>query len=242
MITRATILAAALLLPGAASAADPSLEATVAAYRQRVTLLQDQDAIENLQGLYGYYFDKALWDRVAGLFAADATFEHGQGGVYVGRGHIRRALDLFGPAGPQPGRLNNYLQLQPVIHVAPDGRTAKARWRAILQTSAPNANGEWGEGTYENSYVKEGGRWRIKSLHFYVTALADYDLGFGKGPIPMAGPSTLLPPDRPPTEIYRALPGAYVPPFHYVHPVTGAPIDTSVPPPDSVLGRTGKKP
>jgi hypothetical protein len=241
LIARA-ILAAALLLPGTAPAADPSPEATVAAYRQRVTLLQDQDAIENLQGLYGYYFDKALWDRVAGLFAADATFEHGQSGVYVGRGHIRRALDLFGPAGPQPKRLNNYLQLQPVIHVAPDGRTARARWRAILQTSAPDANGEWGEGTYENSYVKEGGRWRIKSLHFYVTALADYDLGFGKGPIPMAGPSTILPPDRPPTEIYRALPGAYVPPFHYAHPVTGALIDTSVPPPDSVLGRTGKKP
>lgn len=242
MIARAASLAALLLTPTAVSAAEPSQMAIVAAYRHRVLLLQDQDAVENLQGLYGYYFDKGLWDRVAGLFAANATFEHGQGGVYVGRARVRRALNLFGPNGPEAGRLNNYLQLQPVIHVAADGRTAKARWRAILQLSRPNANGQWGEGTYENRYVKEGGRWKIASLHFYVTALADYDLGFGKGPIPMDGPSAVLPPDRPPTEIYRSLPGAYIPPFHYVHPVTGKPIDTSVPPPDSLLGRTGKQP
>jgi len=205
-------------------------------YESQAERLRDHDEIENLQGIYGYYFDKSLWDEVAKLFSKNGTFEYGQRGVYVGRQHIARALRLFGPEGPRQGQLNNYMQLQPVITVAADGRSAKARWRSIVQLSRPNQSGQWGEGTYENEYVLEDGIWKISRLHFYVTAFADYDLMWNKGPIPMQGPSAVLPPDRPPTEIYRSLPGVYLPPFHYVHPVTGKPIDPREPA-DSVLGR-----
>jgi hypothetical protein len=212
------------------------LTGPLASYEHRARLLRNHDEIENLQGIYGYYFDKSQWDEVAKLFSRNASFEDGQRGVYIGRDHIRKALQLFGPEGPRQGQLNNYMQLQPVIHVADDGMTAKARWRAVIQLATPNANGEWGEGTYENEYVKEDGLWKISKLHFYVTAMADYDLMWNKGSIPMPTQSALLPPDRPPTEIYRSLPGVYIPPFHYNHPVTGAPIDAH-PPADSVLDR-----
>jgi hypothetical protein len=238
MIGAKTILALALagiVLPVQAQA-PANVQATIAQYRHRVELLKDQDAIENLQAAYGYYFDKALWGEVADLFTASGTFEYGQRGVYVGKAHIRRALTLFGPEGPEAGRLNNHMQLQAIITVAPDGRTAKARWRGMIQKARPNANGEWGEGTYENEYVKEGGVWKISRLHFYVTGLTDYDLGWTKSAIPMEGPSAVLPPDRPPTEIYRSYPGVYIPPFDYVHPVTGKPIPVQEPA-DSVLGR-----
>ena len=208
----------------------------LAAYKQRVALLEDQDAIENLQATYGYYFDKGLWGEVASLFTASGTFEYGQRGVYVGPAHIRRALLLLGPEGQQPGWLNEHMQLQPIITVAPDGRSAKARWRGMVQIARPNQNGQWGEGTYENDYVKEGGVWKIAKLHFYVTGFTDYDLGWTKSAIPAEGPSAILPPDRPPTEIYRSYPGVYIPPFDYVHPVTGKPIPVT-PPADSVLGR-----
>jgi hypothetical protein len=217
-------------------AAGGGLDGTLATYEHRVRLLRDHDEIENLQGIYGYYFDKSLWDDVAKLFSLDATFEDGQRGVYVGRDHIRKALRLFGAEGPRQGQLNNYMQLQPVIHVSEDGKSAKARWRTVIQLAAPNANGQWGEGTYENEYVKEGGVWKISKLHLYLTALADYDLMWNKGPIPVPTASAVVPPDRAPTEIYRSLPGVYLPPFHYVHPVTGQPID-SHPPADSLLGR-----
>jgi hypothetical protein len=205
-------------------------------YEHRVQLLRDHDDIENLQGIYGYYFDKSLWDDVAKLFSRNATFEDGQRGVYVGREHIRKALQLFGLQGPRQGQLNNYMQLQPVIHVAQDGKTAKARWRSVIQLAQPNTDGQWGEGTYENEYVKEDGAWKISKLHFYVTALTDYSLMWNKGPIPMPVASAVLPPDRPPTEIYRSLPGVYLPPFHFAHPVTGQPIDAHTPA-DTVLGR-----
>jgi hypothetical protein len=214
------------------AASDPRL----APYVQRVQLLKDHDAIENLQAAYGYYVDKSLWKDVADLFAPDGTFEYGQLGVYRSPAHIRRALLLFGKEGPEPGKLNNYMQLQSVIHVAPDGHTAKARWRGMVQLSREGQNGQWGEGVYENDYVKDGGVWKIARLHFYVTGFTDYDLGWGKSAIPMQGQSALYPPDAPPTEVYRSYPGAYIPPFDYLHPVTGKPIDIPEPP-DSVLGR-----
>lgn len=221
-------------LPGGMTVA--ALEARLAAYRQRVELLKDHDRIENLQAAYGYYFDKSLWGEVADLFADQGTFEYGQRGVYAGKAHIRKALLLYGAEGPERGKLNNYMQLQGVIHVAPDGRSAKARWRGMVQLGRPNEAGQWGEGVYENEYVKENGVWKIGKLHFYVTGFTDYDLGWTKGPVPIEGPSAVVPPDRPPTEIYRSYPGVYIPPFDYPHPVTGKPIETPEPA-DSVLRR-----
>jgi hypothetical protein len=237
MSRRLMLLAAlAVVAPTAASAQD-TVEARVASLRQRVSLLKDQDAVENLQAAFGFYFDKGLWGEVADLFAATGSFEYGQRGVYVGKEHIRRSLLLFGAEGPQPGTLNNHMQLQAVIDVAPDGRTAKGRFRGLVMLSRAGGSGQWGEGVYENDYVKEGGVWKIAKLHFYVTTFLDYDRGPQKGPIPLEGPSALYPPDKPPSEVYRAFPGVHVPPFHYPHPVTGKPIDFGGQPADPVLGR-----
>jgi hypothetical protein len=219
-------LAAALPLP---ALAQQSPEQRLAAYRERVERLEDEDAIEALQATYGYYFDKGLWSDVADLFATDGTFEYGQRGVYVGKDHVRRALLLFGREGLGQGYLNNHMQLQSIITVAPDGRTATARWQGMVMLSEPGANGVWGVGQYENAYVKERGVWKISKLHFYVQAEADYDLGFSRGPLRMEGPSALFPPDRPPTEVYRAFPSGYTPPFSFVHPVTGQPLPVEQP-------------
>jgi hypothetical protein len=225
---RLVVLACALAL-NAPAFAQPTPQARLATYRERVERLEDADAIENLQASWGYYFDKGLWDDAVDLFAADGTFEYGQRGVYVGREHIRRALLLFGPKGLGTGRLNNHMQLQPVITVAPDGKTATARWQGMVMLSEPGANGVWGVGLYENAYAKVRGVWQIAKLHFYVTAMADYDGGFSKSPLRMEGQSALYPPDRPPSENYRAFPSAYVPQFSYVHPVTGKPIVVAEP-------------
>jgi hypothetical protein len=220
-------------------AADRALNASdprIAAFAGRVALLKDHDAIENLQAAYGYYVDKSMWKDVADLFAPEGTFEYGQMGVYRGPAHIRKALLLLGKEGPEPGKLNNYMQLQSVIHVAPDGRTAKARWRGMVQLGRAGESGQWGEGVYENDYVKQGGVWKLARLHFYPTGFTDYDLGWTKSAIPMQGPSAAIPPDAPATEVFRSYPGVYIPPFDYPHPVTGQPI--AIPEPaDSVLGR-----
>lgn len=220
--------------PAIAQSATP--EERLAQFRHRVERLEDHDAIELLQASYGYYFDKGLWGEVANLFSRNGRFEYGQRGVYIGRERIERALLLFGPERLAPGYLNNHMQLQAVITVADDGRSATARWQGMVMLSQPGANGQWGVGIYENEYVKEGGIWKIASLHFYLVGMTDYDLGWTRSALPMEGPSALFPPDEPPSVVYRAFPSNYVPPFSYPHPVTGLPIEL-VQPADDIAGR-----
>lgn len=227
----------AVLSAPAPTLAQQSAEARLAAYAERVERLEDVDQIENLQAYFGYFFDKGLWDEAADTFAADSSFEYGQRGVYIGKDRIRRALLLFGPEGLANGYLNNHMMLQPIITVAPDGRTATGRWQGMVQLAEPSANGVWGVGIYENEYVKERGVWKIAKLHFYVTALGEYDAGFMRGAQMMEGPSALFPPDKPPSEVYRSFPAAYIPPFSFDHPVTGRPLDDLPQPPDDVVGR-----
>lgn len=228
---------AALLALPTAALAQGDVSAQLTAAKHRVQLLEDQDAIENLQGMFGYYFDKGLWDQAADLFTAKGSFEYGQRGVYIGTARIRQSMLLLGPQGLAKGYLNNHMMLQPIVVVAPDGRTATGRWQGMVQLAQPGANGIWGVGLYENTYVKEGGVWKISKLHFYVTGLTDYDKGWMKAAYPMEGQSALFPPDSPPSEVYRSYPNAYIPPFSFRHPVTGQSLKDIKQPADNVVGR-----
>ena len=189
----------------------------------RAELLRDAQDVENLQRIYGYYLDRAKWDQLADLFADDGTIEMGQRGVYVGKRRIREFLNLLGPEGLTYGWMNDHIQLQPVVHVSADGRTARMRSRELAMTGHYQQSGKWSEGTYEDTFVNQGGVWKIKSLHFYPTFISDYDKGWAKDAEPAPGESTTLPPDRPPTEVYAIYPKAFVPPFDYRNPVTGEP-------------------
>src|SRR5256885_1556612 len=70
--------------------AQQSVEARLTTYRERVARLEDQDAVENLQATFGFYFDKGLWNDAADLFARNGTFEYGQSGLYIGQDRVRR--------------------------------------------------------------------------------------------------------------------------------------------------------
>jgi hypothetical protein len=182
-------------------------------------------AIENLQAMYGYYIDKGQWKQAAALFSKDGNYEFGQSGVYIGNTSIERGLSLMGSPGLEQGQLNNYVMVQPIIHIADDNRTAKARWRSDVLLSRAGT-GKWGGGVYENEYVNDNGTWKFSKLHYYVTFWGDYDAGWGgQGgkPIPMDQPSTTIPPDKPPTVVYQSLPKLQVVPYHYVNPVTKKP-------------------
>jgi acetyl esterase/lipase len=201
----------------------PNAARAAAELLHRAMRLRDAQQIENLQRIYGYYLDRAMWDQLADLFAADGTIEMGQRGVYVGKHRIRAFLDLLGHHGLTYGWLNDHIQLQPVVDVAPDGKTARLRSRELDMTGVYGKWGKWSEGTYENTFVKQGGVWRFQSLHYYPTFITDYDKGWAKDAEPVPQASSTLPPDRPPSEIYAIYPKAFVPPFHYRNPVTREP-------------------
>jgi hypothetical protein len=128
----------------------------------------------------------------------------------------------MGPQGLEEGQLNNYVMVQPIIHISDDNRTAKARWRSDVEL-ARGGKGRWGGGVYENEYVNDHGTWKFSKLHYYVTFWGDYEEGWVKKPFPMDPPSTTIPPDRPPTVVYQSFPKLQVVPYHYANPVTNKP-------------------
>ena len=148
------LLAAVAFSPAGASAAGQSAEEMLAAARDRLAAIerraqaqQDVRDIENLQRIYGYYLDRGDWDQVTDLFAADGTIEFEQRGIYVGKAHIRRFLDLLGPAELREGHLDDHLQLQIVVSVAEDGQTAKLRARELNMGGDVGGSNHLGEGT-----------------------------------------------------------------------------------------------
>ena len=201
----------------------PAARDRAQALAERAQRLADEQEVENLQKIYGYYLDRRMWDDVANLFADNGTIEMGQQGVYVGRARVRQFLNLLGPAGIGDGELNDHVQLQVVVDVAPDGRTAKARSRELNMTGELNKHGEWSEGVYENTFVKDNGVWKLKDLRYFPTFSTDYDQGWAKDAKPAPGASRELPPDRPPTSVYAIYPKPHIPPYHYDNPVSGSP-------------------
>ena len=195
------------------------LKTQVAELRKQVQNSQDYIAISDLQDAYGYYVDKCLWDEVADLFAKDGTLEIGLRGVWVGQDRVRAYLHRLPDL--KYGTLFNHVQLQPKIDIAPDGMTAKARWRAFEQFGMLHRSAQWAEGTYENEYAKEDGVWKIKKLHYYMTYYVDYYKGWDQGGNPPPGPIEGFPPDQPTTIPYKLYPDVFVPPYHYKNPVTG---------------------
>ena len=206
------------------SAPPPPATATLAQLATRLARLEDARAIEYLHNAFAYYYDRWQWDDVAGLFAENGTIEVAQRGVYKGKSRVRQFLGLFGEQGLHQGELFDHLQYQPVVHVSADGRTAKARVRELAMEGQYQRDASFGGGIYENEYVKQGGVWKISSLHLYTTFSADLERGWAQGPRPAAAASTTLPPDSPPTLSYSAYPIFYLQPMHYPNPVTGKPV------------------
>jgi len=224
-------LACALLHgPVHAQSGNSGIEAEIAELTARVEKLEAARAVKKLQRAFGFYIDRGLWGEAADLFTDDGTIEIGLDGVYVGKERIREYLKRLhgGHEGLIYGQLNEWITLQPAVFVSEDGKTAVARWRDHGMLGQYRQHAEWRDGIYENTYVKEDGVWKIKSLHLYVNFVAPYEKGWarlkpGEG-LAQSEASKSYPPDRGPTVVYPPFPEYYVPPFQVTHPVTGKPI------------------
>lgn len=218
------------------------LEEKIKALTHQVSHLEDIKAIRDLHHKYGYYFDACLFEEVVDLFSDDGEARF-MGGIFKGKEGIRRLyLDRLrkrhtnGYNGPKYGVLLDHIQAQDVITVAPDGQTAKARFRCFSQMGRHQlAEGEtrqfWEGGLYENEYVKENGVWKIKVLDYRGLWFADFETGWAYTPPNLyqfydktikEDPDNPHAPDELITEPRPVLwPDTAVFPFHYPHPVTG---------------------
>lgn len=211
------------------------LEERLAVLEDRVGVLDDTEAIRRLQYVYGYYLDKTFYHEVVDLFAEDSEvrFLHG---IFKGKEGVRRLyagrfLQKFaeGRNGPAYGRLLDHPQMQGVITVAPDRRTARARFRAIMQAGTHQsieARQRWEGVIYENEYVKEGGRWLFKLLNLRQIWHCTYEHGWAYVGLDYPDYITETYPDDPngPDEIddsWHMYPDLRLFDYHYPHPITG---------------------
>ncbi len=222
----------------AASAAEP---ATVNQLLQRAQAALDLKQIENLQRSYGYYIDHSDWDNVVNLLTDDATAEYAQSGVYVGKKSIRALLYAigYGKRGLLPQQMREHTQLQPVITLSPDGKTAHGRWRAVVLLGQFNEYARWQVGPYENEYRKEDGKWKISRLHWFETFTVPFKGGWtGAMQATNVADRNMPKPDRPSSVTDPVWPAVFMPPWDFAHPVRNAGASASAVP--DTQGVTGK--
>ena len=226
------------------------VESRLAALETRVNELEDLNAIRRLQMAYGYYIDYNRPEEVAGLFADDGAVVF-LSGEYRGHAGVMRLYgtwfqNLFtgGKRGPVKGLLLDHFQLQDVITVAADRKTAKGRFRGVLaggwhdevKDMLPEGMPQqfWEAGIYENDYVCEANEsgelvWKIQRLNYMMQWQADYEDGwahttahlqpavqcFPENPI---GPDIILPEE----EWRQTWPHRQEVAMSFAHPVLGA--------------------
>ncbi|HTR01475.1 MAG TPA: nuclear transport factor 2 family protein [Candidatus Acidoferrum sp.] len=200
----------------------PATKATLAELQTRIDTLNDEDRIRNLQAAYGYYADRKMWDDVVDLFAQDGVVEISGQGVWRGPQGVRHWLDSIGPAGLTHGQLNDRLQNDVTVTIAPGGNEAFARGIELgMLGEADQEKGWWEVAVFRNRFVKENGVWKIRELRRVVLMKTDIFQGWGKNRLIDPVPTGINAPDAPIASADAAAPGLAMPAFLGVHPVTG---------------------
>lgn len=220
-----------------------ALEARIAKLEHALAIQQDIEQIRKVQYTYGYFIDKSQYQEVVDLFSDDGEVWF-LGGVYKGKEGVRRLyIERFrnqftqGHNGPRYGWLLDHPQLQMVIDVADDRKTATVRGRSMMQAGLhQTAEGQqrawWEGGLYDNRYVNDNGTWKIQRLGYFPFWHGSFQDGWAKTPIdfiPSPTEASLYPkdplgPDYLVEPKPRLWPATDIVPFPYPHPVTGEPI------------------
>jgi len=175
MALKPLLVAALAIVAWHVTASARQLDTKVKRLQARVESLESVRAIKRLQYAYGHYVELGLWNDFADLFAEDAVTNY-QSGVR-GKDAIRK---LFfeqvgqGKLGLSEGRIYPHILFQPVITLAPDGRTAKGRWRILAMLGGLGGSATWYSGVYENEYVLDNGVWKISLIHSEPKVTAAY--------------------------------------------------------------------
>ncbi len=200
-----------------------------------VTRLEDIYEIENLERIYGYYFDTRQMDKIYDLFSENTeSVEIESHGQYLGKEGVRKmylqavggaqrptSQDESAPRRATVGGGTTIIQIGGVVTLAPDGKTAKGRWHTWLAETFPfgGVMGQyWLHGYYENEFIKENGKWLFQKLYWNTTFYTRFETGWLIQPL--VGLLPMPKPDNPPTA-FLPYPSGYHLPYSFPHPITG---------------------
>jgi hypothetical protein len=210
------------------------LDERIRLLEDRTRILLDIEEIQKLQRIYGYYVERGHTEKLVDLFSDSPDVSYGPSfGVTVGKDNVIKMLSPESVFWAFKGRRpDDYLHITApisgVVDVDEDGKTAKARWYALmyLHNATPGGGAVFGVGMYENEYIKEDGSWRILRLQFDDIFLSPYEEGWAKTPKLWArlremAESLGPPPGDVPDQPRSKSPFGDQMPFHYDHPITG---------------------
>jgi hypothetical protein len=167
---------------------DESAPVDLAELERRLAVEIAYDAVENSSSAFGGYLDDFDWDNTSALFALTGRREKYQIGFYVTRERVRLAdLNMYGKQKPVRTSVVYHIRTQPVIDVAPDGKSAKLRTRLFSYSASTTRPGAFNAGMYPNDLlVPEDGGWKFQhqAINEPYYSTPTYTLGWAKVPEP----------------------------------------------------------
>lgn len=195
---------------------------TLEELQKRVQNLEDVEAVKKLQIAYSHYLEHWEEEQLIGLFSKspDVSLQVGDNPETRGPEAVKdffnfaKHYSTHGTAKAPAVFLHRLISISGIVDVDPDGKTAKGRWFAIgfhAGHVAGEAGGKLGSGTFENEYVKEDGKWKIKRLFHNALFYTPFPGGWQYQPDkPEPGPPR-----------FARYPSGKIFPYHYKNPVTG---------------------
>lgn len=141
------------------AAADNNLE-------QRLTVLEDKEAIRTLLLNYGRYVDTRDWDNFVTLFATDGGTWNGGMGIAKGHSEIKtmmvNSLGTSQNVGKNGSGMSNlHLYSNEIIEVTGNTATALSKW-VFLMTAENGGPDVVFVGHYVDDLIKVNGAWKFK--------------------------------------------------------------------------------
>ena len=130
-----------------------------ASLASRVQKFEDKEEIQVLLLDYGRHLDNRDFAAYSSLFAKDGEWVGGFGTIGGGPPAIQAFMEKAMGTGPNRGK-NYHLLSNFVIDVKGDTATAWSRWAFVVPAEKGAVISQ--AGRYDDTLVREGGRWRFK--------------------------------------------------------------------------------
>lgn len=164
---------------------DPSIFKRLSSLEEKLERIEAIEEIKQLRWEYSRACDdNHNADRLVPMFAEDAEIVLNPPFSGTIKGHV--ALREMFQNNPVRNGITwtFHYYLQPLITIHADQVTADASWYLWELAKMPNDQGVeeavWVTGEYEDTYVKEDGRWKFTRIVVNVRVLSPYSDGWAK--------------------------------------------------------------
>ncbi len=147
----------------------------------RLARLEDVEAIKNLKARYAYYCDHGYdADGMASLFVEDSLWTSNSFGTYHGRAEIHE----FQSKISSEILWALHFMICPTVNISDDGQTASGSWYLIeFATMTRPPRNDMNDAVvmsavYNDTFVRENGEWRFKSVSVVFHQVSDLDKGW----------------------------------------------------------------